>query len=177
MSESPTVLIRNTMAGPTVFTSPSGHQVEWKGAGDPHGGDLQPCPGSLLEDVQFQNAMVRGIFLKETFDPEALNAHREEWEANEARRRNASLDALEEVSDKDLHMVTCVMPVGRANSGATCDVAVPMSAAAQREKPPLCPEHSGEAAKFISDETDKMINGKPVVKWSRIQMTRRTTKH
>jgi hypothetical protein len=169
------VLMRNTQAGPTVYTSPSGQQVEWEGAGSLTGADIQPVSVEVLKEVQFQKNRNRGIFEKVTQDQAAiLEQHRQEWVDNDHRRRNASLDALEAVSDNDFHMVGCVMPLGMAVGAKTCSVEVPMTVAEQRTKPPLCNEHKSEAPSFYPEETDQMVQGKPVIVWRRISMGART---
>lgn len=166
------VMVRNTMGGPTVFTHPAtNQQVEWQGAGDPHGGDVQPIPLALFSDVQFQRSVQRGIFVRVADDYDSvIEAHRKEWEEAEHRRQNASLDSLEALSQNDIHTYTCVAPKGRANSGITCDVPVPMTPREHSEKPPLCIEHKSDAAKFVSQETDEIEAGKPKVKWTRVQL-------
>lgn len=166
------ILVRNTMGGPTVFTQAStNQQVEWQGAGDTNGADVQPIPAALFNDVQFQRAVQRGIFERVDGDYDAvIEAHRKEWEEAEDRRKNASMDSLEALSQNDIHTYTCVSPKGRANSGVACGVPVPMTPKEHSEKPPLCIEHKSDAAKFVSEETDEIEAGKPKVKWSRVHL-------
>lgn len=166
------VMVRNTMAGPTVYFQPTtNQQVEWQGAGDPHGGDVQPIPIAMFNEVQFQRSVQRGIYERVADDYDAvIKAHREEWQQAEDRRKNASLDNLEALSQNDIHTYTCVAPKGRANSGITCDVSVPMTPKEHSEKPPLCVEHKADAVKFVSEETDEFEAGKPKVKWKRVQL-------
>lgn len=57
------VLVRNCENGPAVFTEPVAKvQIEWQGAGDPAGNDHQYVPQDLLDNVNFQRALNRGIF-------------------------------------------------------------------------------------------------------------------
>jgi hypothetical protein len=66
-------MVRNTAAGPTVFSEGPNATVEWAGANDPMGGDLQPVPESFLNNVQFHRMAARGILVVETAD-EAIQA-------------------------------------------------------------------------------------------------------
>lgn len=61
----PVTMVRNTQPGPTVISSdPKGtHFVEWAGAGDPSGGDIQPVPEEIVNTPQFEKAKRRGIFV------------------------------------------------------------------------------------------------------------------
>lgn len=169
------VLIRNTQRGPTVHTSLTGQLVEWAGAGDQAGGDVQPVSTELMREVPFQRAMVRGILVKEVERSmaEIEELHRRDWESSSSRRETASLDALDVVTDNDFLMVPCIMPTGRAGSSGTCAVDVPMTAKAMRDKPALCPGHIHEAPKFMAEEQDKIVGGKPTVVWSMIQLGQR----
>jgi hypothetical protein len=167
-SASAPIMVRNMEPGPTVFTAPgNGAHVEWQGAGDPQGLDMQSCPAEFLQLVAFCNALEKRIFeIVEDKDliQETLSQHRNDWEQKQERRRNAGTDALEIVENKDMAMVNCIAPV--AKGGKTCDVALSLKLADLSTKPPLCHEHQRFAGKFIAEETDKIVNGKPEVRWT-----------
>lgn len=175
MTTAAPIMVRNTQPGPTVFTG-GDQYIEWQGADDPSGLDVQPCPRDFLNHVQFRQAVVRGIFVVEDDNEEIediLARHRDEWEIRQERQRNASKDALEFVADNDMLMLKCVAPVGRETSGATCDVDVPVKARQADQKPPLCHEHRGLVSQFLSEETGVGKDGKPEVKWVRMRVARR----
>jgi hypothetical protein len=160
-------MVRNNQDGPSVFTMAGSAHVEWQGAGDPQGLDIQTCPAEFLNDVHFRNAMEKGIFevvADKTLIDEALTLHREDWEQKQERRRNAGTEALEMEPNKDLAMVECIAPV--AKGGKLCGTPLSLKVADLREKPPLCQDHQRYAGKFIAEETDKITNGKPEVRWT-----------
>lgn len=170
---SPT-MIRNTMPGPTVFTDDSKNSVEWAGAGDENGGDVQPVPESFIGNVSFQQALTRGIFAVEDADEEIekiLKAHRDQWQARIDRQRNASKEALETPQDEDVLMLECIGPAG--HSGEMCKEPVAVKSKLRNEKPPLCQKHSYLASQFISEQTDRMIGGKAEVVWRRASLAAR----
>lgn len=170
MSNAPT-MVRNTTKGPTVFSA-DGHNVEWAGAGDVMGNDLQPVPDSFLENVQFHRMAARGIFVVETNSEEietAVALHKQSYEQQMARQQNASQAALDMTPGDDSLMLACVGP--SANGNGSCGTQVPVKANRQSEHPPLCPMHTGLAGQYVSQEIDgKVIGGKPEVKWVPIKV-------
>lgn len=65
------MLVRNTGAGPTVFSDIANHiSIEWQGADDPNGNDVQYAPEALVENVNFIKAVQRGILVVEESTPE-----------------------------------------------------------------------------------------------------------
>lgn len=164
-------MVRNTAAGPTVF-SDRGEAVEWAGANDPMGGDLQPVPDSFLDSVQFHRMTARGILVVEQAEEAvaaALAAHRQDWEQRLANQRNASAAAIDEAPRNDSVVKTCIGPSGRGPD-QLCGVDVPIKAAKLAEQPPLCSAHSGMAAQFIAQESDRFVDGKPEVVWLKAGM-------
>jgi hypothetical protein len=153
------VLVRNTEAGPTVFSIPENNiQIEWQGAGDPGGGDVQPIPDILAENVQFTKMLRRGLFTIET-DDAALDL---QAEAHQQKRDAATASAaatLDPEVNNDLIQAECVGPAARGTG--TCGKPVPVREKTQFEKPILCPQHAGLAPEFALLEED----GKPV--WKR----------
>jgi hypothetical protein len=165
-------MIRNTQSGPTVFVAEDGQHVEWEGAGDPNGLDIQPVPPTFVESVQFQRALTRGIFEIEMADDavrEALEKHRESWQARADMRRDASEQAIEKPQNNDTLMLDCMGPAGRGST-QLCKEPVPIRAAAVDTQPPLCPKHSYLKTQFTPEHTDRMIGGKQEVVWRRVRM-------
>lgn len=164
-------MVRNTAAGPTVF-SDGGHNVEWQGAGDEMGGDLQPVPTSFTENVQFHRMVARGIFEIESADDviqAALTQHKREWQSRLAAQRAASKASIDTAPQDDSVVKGCIGPSGRGVN-EKCGVDVPVKVAKLAEVPPLCPLHSGLAGQFIAQPTDKIIEGKPEITWAKAQL-------
>jgi hypothetical protein len=164
-------MVRNTTKGPTVFSA-DGQNVEWAGAGDVMGNDLQPVPASFLENVQFHRMAARGIFKIETGDQEieaTLALHRQDYEQRMRRQQNASIDALDMTPGDDSLMLECVGP--SANGHGACGMSVPMKANKQSEQPPLCPQHAELAGQYVAQEVDgKVIGGRSQVTWVPIKL-------
>lgn len=162
------IMVRNTESGPAVFTAPgNGTHVEWQGAGDPQGLDIQSCPGEFLQIVAFRNAMEKGIF--EVVNDEeqietALTQHRDDWAQKQEQRRNAGTDAIEMAKDNDLLMFECIGLVGKG--GQACGESLYIKSVDRNKIPPLCDKHKRFAAKYISEETGKITDGKPEVRWT-----------
>lgn len=153
------VLVRNMEAGPTVFSIPENNiQIEWQGAGDPNGGDVQHVPDVLLENVQFTKGVRRGLFVIEKND-DALdlqdNAHRQQREQQAA----SAVETLDPEVNNDLIQASCIGPSNKGNG--TCGEPVAVKEKTQNEKPVLCPRHAALAPQFALTEQD----GKPV--WTR----------
>ncbi len=167
MTTTEPLMIRNEQGGPTVFTSGTQH-VEWKGKGDPDGGDVQPCPPEFMQDVQFRRALTRSIFTVVEDAEDALSLHRDEWDARQTRQREASKDSLDTVTDNDLLMLKCLGPADRTgNTDAICGTEVPVKSSQVREKPPLCNKHKALVNQFLAEETDVIKGGKPEIRWVR----------
>lgn len=174
MTTTEPIMVRNELGGPTVFTSGT-QQVEWKGKGDPDGGDVQPCPPGFIQDVYFRRAMTRNIFTILEDAEDALDRHRDEWDARQVRQREASQDSLEFVADNDLLMLKCIGPADRTgNSDVICGTEVPVKSSQAREKPPLCNKHKALVNQFLAEETDVIKGGKPEIRWVRPSVGART---
>lgn len=175
-SPTQSVLARNTQPGPTVFAldATGTSVVEWKGSGDLMGEDLQPVPPEFLGNIHFQRAVSRGII--EIVDaPEELtrvfDLHRQEWEHRTAAAKAASQAVLDQTPQNDVLSLGCVGPGGNGNP---CGTPVPVRQQLRAERPPLCAMHAPLAPQFISEITDKIVDGKPEVKWVMAQMSQRT---
>lgn len=163
-------LIRNNEAGPTVFEYDGGKsKVEWAGAGDPMGGDLMPVPTSYLEDVQFLSCLQRGIFSVEEAPEairEAIELHRQEWVGRQERAKSASQASLDEAPQNDMLMLSCIGPSGK-NTSQPCGAQVSVKQRARNETPPLCSMHKSLAGQYIAEEGEKIVDGKPEIRWIR----------
>jgi hypothetical protein len=170
-------MIRNKQSGPTVFSDKeSGSEVTWEGAGHPDGLDVQPVPEPVLNNVQFQRALTRGVFEVEEADDEIkaiLNKHRDSWQAREDQRRKASDEAVERPQDNDTLMVKCIGPAGRGPNPGLCEEPVSVKATKQDQIPPLCPKHVYLKSQFTPEHTDRMIGGRQEVIWRRVRVTDR----
>lgn len=167
------VMVRNTSPGPTVFDNGRGDKVEWQGAGDSMGGDIQPVPGVFLNDVQFQRMKTRGIF--EIVEDESIidattAAHRAEWRNRQDRQRSAGIEQLDETPNNDTIVKTCIGPSGKA-ADQLCGADVPVRVADTANKPPLCPMHTGLSSQFVPRTTERVVEGKPEVVWMRARLT------
>lgn len=173
-------LVRNAQPGPTVFSYDPNDHIEWQGANDPMGGDLQSVPGKYFDNVQFQRALATGILVLEEAPEEIARAaelHRREWENRQHRQRTANLEALDQQPQNDMLMLSCIGPTGKGLDGQLCGVQVPVRQRARNEQPPLCGPHSTLASRYIAEETDKIVDGKPVIRWVQAQMGNRTSQH
>lgn len=163
------VLVRNTEAGPTVFTDANTNtQVEWQGAGDPSGEDVQQVPDKLVENVSFLRAVNRGILVVEEATDEvmaALARQTTSWKERRAKAEAASADAIDEQANNDLISVPCIGPSTRGQG--ECGEAVPVRENRMYDKPTLCPRHAALAPQYVFTETDKLVDGRSVKKWSR----------
>ena len=170
------MMVRNHQSGPTVFTDTDGAHVEWEGADDVNGGDVQPVPEKFVENVQFQRAITRGIFSVEQADDvvkKVLDQHRDAWQAREEVRRTASESTIDRPQDNDTLMVKCIGPAGRGPNPGLCEEPVPVKATQQDKQPPLCSKHVYLKAQFTPEVTDRLVGGKQEVVWRRVRLTER----
>lgn len=162
-------MIRNNEPGPTVFTDEATKaHVEWQGAGDPNGLDIQAVPPNFLDNVQFRKAMITGILEKvseKDLIASAENSHREEWEARQDKARNASSAVIDRPQDEDIVVLSCIGPKGK--TGDLCGEQVSIKSKARFEKPPLCPKHAALKNQYIPEETGAMNGSQPEIRWSR----------
>lgn len=84
------VLVRNREDGPAVFSDPANNiAVEWQGAGDPSGEDVQHVPDVLLEYPNFIKALNRGIFEVVEASPEVQERLDRQVAAYQSRRASS----------------------------------------------------------------------------------------
>lgn len=167
-------LVRNTQPGPTVFTDDKVGHVEWQGADDPNSLDIQPVPDEMLDNVQFQQAVVRGILVIEQDTEKSLEifaSHKAEWEVRRDRQANAANEQVERPQDNDTLILDCLGPKGK--SGEICGEPVAVKSAKQFDEPALCPKHYSLKSQFVPQETGKHVNGQAEIVWTRTVVGKR----
>lgn len=101
-----TVMVRNTKRGLSVFADPQNDiNLVWEGAGDPSGGDVRAVPDSLLENVNFINAINLGTFAIEEDDAAAWEKIRLQAATVTAKRdvqRAESLAAIDRTANRTI---------------------------------------------------------------------------
>lgn len=172
------VLVRNDAAGPTIFSDrTSGDHVEWEGAGDENGGDVQIVPESFFSNPNFIRAIQRGILsLENAEDNPDLAASLEKHLATESQRKQRSAaiarresmehagnEDIEYTPDNDLVAVKCPQPT---RGGKPCGDEVLLKSAKLNSTPPLCPKHSSHAPEYVPEES--WVDHKRVVEWKRM---------
>lgn len=169
------VLVRNTELGPTVFTDANTKtQVEWAGANDPSGEDIQQVPDLLVENVSFLKAIQRGVLVIEEATPEvreALARQTTSWQARRKTAEDASTAVIDEQANNDLITMPCVGPSTRGVG--ECGEAVPMREKAMYDKPALCSRHAALAPQYVFSESEVLVDGRSTKQWSRTVMTAR----
>lgn len=165
------VLVKNNVAGPTVFSDPVSHvQIEWAASGDPEGNDFQYVPDDLVNNVNFMKAVTRGIYAIEDAPEgvhEAILRQGEAYRHRQEAAKAAAAAVIDQRADDDLISMPCMGPGARP--GSDCGDLVPVRAKHRDRKPPLCDRHAGMLNLFALVETDKFdeTSGKYDKKWVR----------
>lgn len=132
------VLVRNAEKGPSVFSDPSKNiAIEWQGAGDPSGEDLQQVPDEVLDNVNFLKALNRGIFVVEEASPEMQERLNRQVAAYQSRR-SASEQAGEAAIDRQAERTVAtavISETGKVVNGKPEETTIPVVMGA-REKAP-----------------------------------------
>lgn len=155
------LLVRNTEPGPVVLSSDpkSTSFVEWAGAGDPSGNDVQPVPDEFRSLVQFNRCVQRGILVIENADDaNALDAIQRQNEAWDQRRRTAddsAKETLDPEANQDIVALDCQMK--------GCNNVVQVRDLAKNDRAPLCSLHEKHAPEFVP--TDDIVDNKTVRRW------------
>lgn len=168
------VLVRNTEDGPTVFSDLVTKEViEWKGKDDPSGGDIQRVPAKFVtENVNFLNAITRGLFEVVEADQEVLDALAASQKADRERRRDVSTHAVEGLVEEGAANDTVGLGcIGPKRDGSLCGKLVPIKEKAQKEHPPLCPEHAGLVMQYSLVSDPKGTIGEEGEKFKWVRMT------
>lgn len=163
------LLVRNMAEGPTVFSDLSKNiAIEWQGAGNPDGEDLQQVPDSLAEDVNFLKTIQRGVLVIEEAPDALMEAIAKQTAAYERRSSVATAnakDAIDQQAHNDIITVPCIGPNNRGTG--ECGEPVPVREKTKNDHPPLCERHKPLASSFVMEETDKFVDGKAQVRWLR----------
>jgi len=152
-----------------VFQHTDRTSVEWQPRGDEMGRDIQQVPDNYAENVNFLRVINSGL-LKVVEGSDTLQAalDRQAQAARDKRERaaQAAASAIDPAAKNDMIAIPCVGP--STNGRGECGSPVPVRERTKNERPPLCPVHEGMASQYAPTETEE--NGKPVVKWSRVQV-------
>ncbi len=163
------VMVRNTEAGPTVLSDlRTKEYVEWQGADDPNGGDVQAVPEEFLNNVNFMRAVQRGILVIE--NPEdnpdiaaAIAKQNAAWSARRERAQQQANDSIVMEASNDLISTNCI--------GPNCTNMVAVKEKVRDQKPPLCSQHDGLAPQYV--RTDNVSGEETKVTWNRVTVTGR----
>jgi hypothetical protein len=132
------VLVRNTEKGPTVFSDPAKNiAIEWQGAGDPNGEDVQHVPDEVTDNVNFLKSLQRGIFVVEEASPE-MQARLDKQVAAYRDRRNSSAQAGENAIDRQAErtITTAVISeTGKVVNGKPEEATIPVVMGARETGP------------------------------------------
>lgn len=100
------VLVQNLEPGPTVFTDlPKNLIIEWQGAGDKFGDDVQQVPDDIVDNMNFAKAVRSGIFeivqasdeVQAKLQRQGLNYHQ-----GQQALRDAATGLMDETSEQTL---------------------------------------------------------------------------
>lgn len=132
------VLVRNTEGGPSVFSDTSKNiAIEWQGAGDPNGEDVQNVPDEVVDNVNFLKALQRGIFVVEEASPE-MQERLDKQVAAYQQRRASSAQAGEAAIDRtaERSVATAVISeTGRIVDGKAEETTIPVVMGARETAP------------------------------------------
>lgn len=171
MPVSSPVMVRNTEGGPTVLSDlRSKEYVEWQGAGDPGGADVQAVPEEFLQNVNFLRAVQRGILVIENPEdnPEitqAIERQNAAWAARRKQAQKSAEDSIDQTRNNDIVTTKCVLDV--------CTNVVTVRESEKNSKPALCSTHENLAPQFVPvDDVNGDTEG-AVRKWQRVTVTAR----
>lgn len=123
------VLVRNTEKGPTVFSDISKNiAIEWQGAGDPNGEDVQHVPDEVTDNVNFLKSLQRGIFVIEEASPEMkarLDAQVSAYQQRRDSGDQTSRDALDMQSERVV-ATAVISETGKVVDGKAEETTVPV---------------------------------------------------
>jgi hypothetical protein len=171
--------VRNLEAGPAVFSDPTRNiAIEWQGADDEDGGDIQQVPDELADNVNFLRALQKGIFEVEEA-PEALRAALDKqtasWRRKSEQAKAQTEAALDPQANNDIIPTPCVGPGPRP--GVQCGADVLIREKSKGERPPLCSKHKNLAGEYVITQGEKIVDGKAETLWTRMGMTQREVQH
>lgn len=169
------VLVRNTESGRTVFSDPVKKiSVEWAGAGDPNGEDLQQVPDEIVTgSAAFIKTLQRGILVVEEASEETkavLDKQTSSFRARQEQAAQVASSTMDQQARNDLISVDCIGPNARGTG--SCGDPVPVREKDLDAKPPLCPKHKSLEPQYVVEETEDfiVIDGKATAKKTWIRM-------
>lgn len=160
------LMVRNTEKGPTVLSDlRTKEYVEWAGAGDPMGNDVQAVPDEFGSNVNFMRAVQRGILVIENEDenPEIADAIAKQNASWAARRDQAQKQAeasIDQQANEDLITVDCALK--------GCTNVVSVKEKQKDNVPPLCSTHVSLAHEFVP--VDNVEGESRVRTWNRVTL-------
>jgi hypothetical protein len=169
------VMVRNTEGGPTVLSDlRTKEYVEWQGANDPNGGDVQAVPEEFLNNVNFMRAVQRGILVIENPEDnpeiaEAIAKQNAAWSARRERAQQTAQESIVEEANNDIVTTQCVGPGSRPDG--KCPNTVSVKEKVKADKPPLCAQHESLAPQYV--RSDNVSGDTTSHVWTRVTMTER----
>lgn len=163
------ITVRNVHKGPTLFSDQNLNLlVEWQGAGDPQGEDVQQVPKSLINNMAFARSLRRGVLEVVEADEDVANLLAKQVSQQErldAQRAEQLAATLERSTNDQIQALPCMGPGERA--GTSCGVMVPMTREQLEQGPPLCARHAHLASQFVLayDEDSLDERGRPIPVW------------
>lgn len=171
----PVLMVRNTLPGPLVLSSdPKGTVfVEWQGANDPNGGDVQPCPEEFASLPAFHKQVLRGILVVENPEdnPEiaaAIERQNKAWHDRQQNQHQSAQESIQAERNDDFVTQQCVGPNPRGQG--QCDAEVTVQERKKNEQAPLCPTHEDLRPQYVPTEGEKIVDGKSSKTWTRVTM-------
>lgn len=157
------VTVRNKQPGPTVFNEKSTDtMIEWAGAGDPKGNDVQQVPDALLNNSAFSKCIRSGILevLSDASAGETDEMLQRSADAARAAREAQEAAVLEQLdatsTDEDFISTKCLI------SGED----IVMRAGDLFDRPPLADRFADRAGEFEAVPTGNTLSdGRPEVTW------------
>lgn len=173
ITAAPPVAIRNLKRGPAVFaTIDRSVEYEWKGAGDPAGGDIQYVAPEVLANPKFKDAMDRRVFeiVEDAEDVVDATARHIQARLDREAAAQAEVDsALQPENLNDYVSLDCVGPGGTPLAPGPCGRQVPLLASDLSTKVPLCTSHDHLAPEYLPSQTgERWTDGTPKVAWTRV---------
>jgi hypothetical protein len=148
------VMCQNMMSGPTVIASDpkETYAVTFAGRGDRSGDDVQPIPREMLAAPAFARSLRQGVLkvIEGEEDPlvqSALARQTSNFRDRMAAEELTVRESIDEASDNDMIVVTCIGPGTRPE--APCGEQIPVRAREKDNGPPLCARHAGLAERCV----------------------------
>lgn len=160
------LMVRNTEKGPTVLSDlRTKEYVEWAGAGDPMGGDVQAVPEEFGSNVNFMRAVQRGILVIENEEDnpeiaEAIKRQNAAWAARRDQAQKQAAASIDQQANEDLITVECCLN--------PCSNVVSVKEKQKDNVPPLCSTHEGLAHEFVP--VDNVEGETRVRSWNRVTL-------